>query len=249
MANVLVNTVPTTEVEAVNNMLASIGEAQIAAATDLSAVVQADIVLAINILKNAHREVLTRGWRFNTENGLQLSPMATAPWVDNDGVTTDLNVFTIDPGISTVGIPTILAWKMTPCSQNGNLDLVERYDGGAGGMTLYDRWKNRPGAEASLFPKIYLNVVYAPDFVHAPESFRRYVAVLAARRFAAQNLGSDTLCRLSQLDERTAERDLKRDQGLKTKLNILATTRDWNIHGRRQVEFGGYSLRVYPSAY
>lgn len=61
---------PTSKLEAVNVMLSSIGEAPV---NSLSSGLL-DAELAETILNNANREVQSKGWHFNTENGYPLTP-------------------------------------------------------------------------------------------------------------------------------------------------------------------------------
>jgi hypothetical protein len=87
MAKQITELVATTELEAVNAMLASIGEAPIAS---LDSATAADVQTAISLLRNTTREVQARGWRFNTEFGFQIAPFLTWNYVDADNVTTQL---------------------------------------------------------------------------------------------------------------------------------------------------------------
>lgn len=71
-------------------MLASIGEAPIAS---LDSATQADVVTALNILRNTTREVQAKGWRFNSEFGYQVKPFLTWNWLGEDNVTTELSAY------------------------------------------------------------------------------------------------------------------------------------------------------------
>ena len=98
----------TTELEAVNVMLSAVGTAPV---NSITGSVGADVSMATNILTEVRREVLSRGWAFNYEQKVELTP---------DGsniVTLAENVLRIDahPGYHT------------------NLDIVQR------GTSLYDR--------------------------------------------------------------------------------------------------------------
>ncbi len=66
---------PTTELEAVNAMLAMIDEAPVTSLDDES---MADIPLALNELRRTSRQVQAEGWRFNTDFSYPLAPV-TAP--------------------------------------------------------------------------------------------------------------------------------------------------------------------------
>lgn len=71
MATVLT---PTTELEAVNTILSVIGEAPISSLASGAAV--ADAVTARAVLSEVSRAVQSRGWHFNTDKELSLSPAA-----------------------------------------------------------------------------------------------------------------------------------------------------------------------------
>ena len=62
---------PTTELEAVNTMLSTIGESPVNAVEDTGNV---DVVIARQILQTASREVQARGWHFNTEKNYTITP-------------------------------------------------------------------------------------------------------------------------------------------------------------------------------
>lgn len=90
MAKQIIELTQTTELEAINAMLASIGEAPV---DTLDNATQADIAMAVSILRNTTREVQSMGWRFNTEFGFQLAPDSAFDYVDSAGVTTRLGVY------------------------------------------------------------------------------------------------------------------------------------------------------------
>lgn len=233
------NIAPTTELEAVNAMLRAIGEAPV---EDLAGG-QADLDMALGILRDTTREVLTMGWRFNTEAGLAVVPAATVSWLDTDGVHTTLNVFKKPSGT--------VAWKPTVCPQMGDLDLVERLskqylETGAKVLVLYDRTRNRDGAEASRYPKVYLDVVWACDFEQMPETARKYTTMLSAGRLAKSSVGSETLVGFTQDDMLLALRALKRDQGETEDYNLFDGLAVNAILGGRPRPYSGASRRVYP---
>jgi hypothetical protein len=243
MPNVITTIRATTEVEAVNVMLGAIGEAPLAPNTDLSAATDTNVEMAIGILRETVREVLAAGWRFNTLSGYELAPTAQYAWVDTDGVSTTLNVFKLPASV--------LAWKPTPCSENLDLNLVEfpslKYtESGQPVNVLFDRVKNRDGAEASRYPFIYIDPVFARDFVQLPEEARRYATVVAARRFCGRVPASESQAAFTQADEFAALRVLKRAHGLQKRSNLFQTADAWEQLGRRDSFGGGYSVRVFP---
>ena len=62
---------PTTELEAINTMLSTIGESPVNTVEDTGNV---DVVIARQILQTASRKVQTRGWHFNTEINYTITP-------------------------------------------------------------------------------------------------------------------------------------------------------------------------------
>ena len=62
---------PTTELDAINTMLSTIGEAPISTVEDSGVV---DAVMARQILRTVDREVQARGWHWNTDKGYPLTP-------------------------------------------------------------------------------------------------------------------------------------------------------------------------------
>ena len=62
---------PTTELEAINTMLSTIGESPVNTVEDTGNV---DVVIARQILQSVSREVQARGWHFNTEKNYTITP-------------------------------------------------------------------------------------------------------------------------------------------------------------------------------
>ncbi len=58
---------PTTELEAVNAMLHSIGESPVVTIDDDTDPLPVDVDICVRVLRSVNREVQTRGWEFNTE--------------------------------------------------------------------------------------------------------------------------------------------------------------------------------------
>jgi hypothetical protein len=67
----------TTELSAINSMLATVGEAPINTLEDLGVI---DAVTARSALREVTREVLVEGYTFNTDQGFPLSPEGFAPF-------------------------------------------------------------------------------------------------------------------------------------------------------------------------
>jgi hypothetical protein len=209
----------TTELEAVNAMLATIGESPIA---DVDTATQADATIAINTLRDVVREVQSMGWKFNTEFGYQVAPeAATYDWVDLDGVTTTLNVFKRPAGLIAFEITKIAAQQGSSYVDTTLKKSRKYQETGAYVEVFYDRRNNRDGFPASNYPYLYINPTWLMDFTDMPETARRYCAIRAARRFQASVVGSETLAGLSERDEGIAYRNLKRVEGQKDNFNVF----------------------------
>lgn len=220
MAPIITNIVPTTELEAINAMLAACGEAPLPTGTDLSTATQADVEMAINILRNTTREVLAMGWKFNTSVGYEVAPTATYNWVDTNGVTTALKIFLPPAGM--------LGFKPQKIQSQSGANLVDseimlsrKYTPGT--KVFYDRWRSRDGFPADMHPYLYINPVWAVNFENMPETARHYVTKKAARGLIESGIGSDTLSTFVKRDEAVALRSLKRDQGEEEEYNFLQT--------------------------
>ena len=103
----------TTELQAANQILAAVGEAPVDQ-TEYDTPTQNDTTMLVNVLQATAREVLSMGWRCNTEFGYELAPeVSSYDWVDSDGVTTTLNIFTPPTGMIVGEITPISAQQGT----------------------------------------------------------------------------------------------------------------------------------------
>ena len=251
MARVITGIALTTELEALNGMLASIGEAPVLQA-ELETPTQPDVTMAVNILTDTHREVLSMGWRFNTEFGFQIAANgAPYSWTGSDGETATLLVFEAPSDL--------LAFEMTQTSKMyPDQDIVIRtprdtHDPALaeGTRIFYDRNQNRDGFESSVLDEdsLYIEGVFSEDYEDCPEEVRRYVMVKATRRFQASSMGSEKLDTFTQRDEFLALRNLKRAQGKTERYNIFNNAGTASIVGRRyrrRLGFGRLDTRNSP---
>jgi hypothetical protein len=215
----IINLAATTELEAVNAMLATIGESPIA---DVDTATQADATIAINTLRDVVREVQSMGWKFNTEFGYQVAPeAATYDWVDLDGVTTTLNIFKRPAGLIDFEVTKIPSQQGSSYVDTTLKKSRKYQETGAYVEVFYDRRNNRDGFKASDFPYLYINPTWLMDFSDMPETARRFGVIVAARRFQASVVGSEVLHSFTERDERVAYRNLKRAEGQKDNLNMF----------------------------
>ena len=248
----------TTELEAVNAMLAALGEAPIA---DFDGGVSLpDVQIALNTLRDAVREVQSMGWKFNTEFGYQLSPALTYAYKDKDGTVTGLNVFLAPPRLIKAEITQIIE-QMTPV-----LDLVLRparslvvtvsgaddtltvsqvsdltVSGAIKPRVFYDRVLNRDGLDSGKYDFLYIDPVWLFDFEDMPEVARRFSLILAMRRFLASQAPSVNLVGFSEKDQGLALRNLKVEEGQEDDFNMLDNTDVGSVQAGRRPGGRGFA--------
>lgn len=222
MSTLLNNLGRITELTAVNTVLVSAGENPYPSTTLLENIGAFDVKTIINLLQDVTREMQLEPWEFNTETGRIWYPqIEDYVWTDNNGDLVGISIF-LDPTDS------FLSWKLTSCRENYGLDvdirLSEKNDyplaPGQNIPVLYDKRNHRDGPETEKHPFIYLDVQYVKNFNLLPEEAKRYISVVAARRFCQQALGSAEKGTFSAQDEAAALRLLKRAHGRPEKFNI-----------------------------
>lgn len=214
----------TDELGAVNTLLAAIGESPV---NDHTTSQRADVRLAVDLLRRASVAMQTRGWKFNTEFGLELAPATTVYWNGADGTSEAINVFTPPTGS--------LRCVVTPTRAQRDLDLVVRPPRilSTPAKVFYDRYKNRDGLAAADFPQLHVNVIWMFDFGSLPEEALRFVTLRAARQFIQQAVGSSELAGFSQQDESIAWRDLIWAHGEDDTANVFNEASVAAVLGRR----------------
>ena len=152
-----------------------------------------DAQMAVTTLDQVLREILSTGWHFNT---------------DYDYV---INV----DGNSKLPYPTT-AFHVDAMDYEW-VDAVARHDGT--GMFMYDRenhtftWDNRTTLKC--------RVVWAFEFEEIPQSFRQWVALRAALRFAKQVMGDEATVQYSAQDEAVAKAYAVQDDARRADHNVL----------------------------
>ena len=163
--------VSTTKLQAVNTMLAGIGEAPIAAFP----ATRADGQMAESILDETTRDVLSMGWHFNTEVKT-LTRVANKIAVPTDYAKIDL----YDESLSRI-----------------DYEVVVRDDGGT--MRLYNKAHGKNTFDFPMDLKC--EIVYYQDFDKIPETARRYIMIKAARVFQDRIAGATNVHQFQMQDE------------------------------------------------
>jgi hypothetical protein len=209
---------PTTELQAVNAMLSSIGEAPV---SDLVSP-REDVQRALNTLEDVAREVQVRGWRFNTEINVKLMPVGE---VEQDGVV--LNVFKAPEDAASF----TATWRQ----EQLDMDLIVRMsrvylEDAAKVLIIADRRTGLDGFRQSV---LYIDPVWFLESLgYMPESARRAIVATAARRFAADQGALDRV-QVSMQDEGRAWRQLLKEQSLTTRHSFLGDNMTLDFMGRR----------------
>lgn len=225
--------------DAVNEMLSAIGESPI---SDLASATQADVALAVNLLKGTTRSLCAEKWKFNTEFGLEISPEAsTLSWTGNDGTTDTLNVFLPPTGLA--------SFTLTPNKGMENLDVVIRKSKvyqveSANVLVFYDRALNRDGFVSTDYPYLYINPVWFLEFDDMPDSAKRYATIRAARQLAQRAVGSPDLSQFTDRDEALAYRALRQDQKLEDRYTIFDSADTLSALGGRPRRYGLLDTRT-----
>lgn len=240
---ILRDLLPTTELEAVNDMLAATGEAPVESLDTPTL----DVEIALSTLKASMRRLMTRRWRFNSEHGLEVAPSYTHDWTDRNGNTTTLNIFTPPAGAHTSS-GHLLDFKVTAVPwQQGRyyLDLAIREsvdflhpDSKDPVKVFYDRTYNRDGLPHEY---IYIDPVWLLDFEDIPQVAKNYVTMHAARMFAQRMTGDSQISGFTERDEVLAFRDLKKSEGVAGNPNIFDNQSVTRIMGNRPPGPAGFS--------
>jgi hypothetical protein len=158
---------PGTDLDALNVMLASVG-VEPAMALNALGDIQA---VALNTLRETHREVLSRGWRFNTDAGMVLEPSHS---YTQDGVT--YNVFTAPANLLSFTV------SRTPDMRGKDPILRRSRVSTPTGMVIADRYSQQDGYRADTTATLSIDPVWFIPFGDLPDAARRYIAVQGARK-------------------------------------------------------------------
>lgn len=185
----------TTQLEAVNIMLATIGEAPV---DTLTGPMTTDASLALACLNEHTKSVQSDGYPWNTDVNVTL-PM------DASG-----NIF----------LASNTALVEVNKSRYSNVWPILRPQ--ANGMKqLYDR-RNQTYSFSQLPGGLIADrIVYWLDWTQLPEAARRYVLIKAARTFADRSVGAETIHQFTAADEMNAKRAIEANKVDMDQMNIF----------------------------
>lgn len=197
---------PTTELQAVNQMLRGIGEQPfntLANATTIEA------NQAKKILGTVNRAIQTEGWHWNTEEDYTLSRNAS-------------NKFPLPAN----------TLKMKPGSTSIGRNIIMRGDNGV--LTIYDK-TDRTFVITDV-SELLVDLVLLIEFESIPESARHYIAMKATRQFQDDFQGDSEDYTIKRTDEIAARALIDTDEAESAGHNILTGTWNMfetTMHGRR----------------
>ena len=152
-----------TELDAVNSILMSVGESPVNTLT----VQSPEVAIAQKTLQQVCREVLSEGWVFNTETEYP--------------ITLDTNNHCIIPN-------NVLQIDLNQFKHLNDFHVTRRKDSGV--WKLYDQFEHRFNFENTSEGKLYCDVIWMLDFEDIPQVFRDYITTRASR-IAAGRMVSD----------------------------------------------------------
>ena len=228
MPNQFDSIVATTELELVNAMLSTIGEAPLDSSTDLDTPATDDVTQALQIVKRVMRSMLVKKWTFNTELQYRINPEASTFDFDDDDAetTTTVNIFLPPAGLLDFDI-SITADQQGSRYPDAIIRISKQYTSGspaASQLVFYDRYNNRDGFPTTGSDQrdyLLIDPVWSLDFSDLPELARQYVQARACRMFAKSVPGASDLVTITAEEEQAAWMALKRRYGLKDELNML----------------------------
>ena len=181
-----------TELEAVNILLSTIGEAPIDSLSDISVNEITDSALARKTLNEVSRDVQAEGWSWNTDQAVK---------------------YTKDSA-DEIKIPASALKVSFSGSQYGSMPYVVR------GLRVYDR--NRQSYDMSEIESVTANqVVTQLDWDDLPHQAQQYISIRAARIYSDRYLNSAAIFTYTQGDEAYARSMLLRSEERDGENNLL----------------------------
>lgn len=236
----------TTERAAINSMLNACGEAALEDTINLETYTAPDFIMARDILRGTLTKCLTEGWKFNTD--WAVAHASLDPGFLWQPTNTAIAVFSGAWGMP--GNYPVIKWKLSEVKENRGLDLVEFMSSqftysGSPVPVLVDRKNHRDGPLASRYPVIYLDLTYQMPFLELPQTAREYIVAVSSRMLAGRLLGSSERSALTEGDELSALRLLRKEHGIKERKNALDNPSIALRTGRYPRRAGRTPRRVY----
>ena len=166
-----------TELDAVNSILMSVGESPVNTLT----VQSPEVAIAQSNLRQVCREVQAEGWKFNTETEYPIN--------------LDSNNHCIIPN-------NVLQIDLNHFKHLNDFDVVKRSDNGV--MKLYDLMEHRFNFDNTSDNKLYVDVIWMIDFEDIPQAFKDYITTRSARIASNRMINDPKAAELMSTDESLA---------------------------------------------
>ena len=166
-----------TELDAVNSILMSVGESPV----NTLEVQSPEVAIAQKTLQQVCREILAEGWKFNTETQYP--------------ITLDSNNHCIVP-------PNVLQIDLNSFLHPHPFDTVRRSDNGI--MKLYDIHEHSYEFKNIAGNKIYVDIIWMIKFGDIPQVFQDYITVRASRIASNRMVNNAEAAELIAADEAQA---------------------------------------------
>ena len=161
-----------TELDAVNSILMSVGETPVNTLT----VQSPEVAIAQKTLRQVCREIQAEGWSYNTENEYPID--------------TDSNNQVVVPN-------NVLQMDLSIYHHGKDYDVVRRSDSGI--QKVYDKKGHTFTFENCN--KLYFDMIWMIDFEDLPQVFKDYITVRASRIASNRMVNSQPSARLLEADE------------------------------------------------
>ena len=164
-----------TELDAVNSILMSVGESPVNTLT----VQSPEVAIAQKTLRQVCREIQAEGWSYNTENEYPID--------------TDSNNQVVVPN-------NVLQMDLSIYHHGKDYDVVRRSDNGI--QKVYDKKGHTFTFENQ--DKLYFDMVWMIDFEDLPQAFKDYITIRASRVASNRMVNSQPSAKLLEADEALA---------------------------------------------
>ena len=166
-----------TELEAVNSILMSVGESPV----NTLDVQSPEVAIAQKTLQQVCREILSEGWKFNTETQYPIDLDSNNHClIPNNVLQIDLNRF----------------------KHPDSYDTVRKKDSGV--SKLYDLHDHTFEFKNATDGKIYVDIIWMVDFNDIPQVFQDYITVRASRIASNRMVNNPQASELIAQDEAQA---------------------------------------------
>ncbi|MBF0621166.1 MAG: hypothetical protein HQL54_04500 [Magnetococcales bacterium] len=177
-----------TKLEAVNQMLEAIGESPVSSLD--AGLVEAQ--KAIRVLERVTKEVLGKGWHYNTDRNITLVPDI------NQRIPIAEQVLLLDS-----------------TGKDKGVDVTLRFENGQ--RCLF----NLDNRTFTFKNPVLVDIVWSRDFTELPHALQLYVAALATRKFQESEMGSVALDSFTRRQELEAWTALMESESEMVDVNIL----------------------------